>query len=547
MQIKLRDYQRKTIDKLIDYFINKKGNPCVVLPTGAGKSIVMAKFIEECITKWPSLRFCVVAHVKELVKQNAEKMKMIMPDADIGIYSAGLKQKDKKSQITFASIQSIYNKTFSEVGDFDVLLVDEAHRIPVSGEGQYRKFIDDQKSLTKGFKVAGFTATPYRLKGGQICHRDNILNKICYEAPIKELIEDGYLCKPVSLNDDVKIDTSDVKTSAGDFNLGELNQKVVATEIVNKTVKEIVTHTENRKKVIIFAVSVEHAELLSLEFLENYGIACPVVSGESSSDERDCFIEGFNDGTFKYLVNCMVLTEGFDSPGVDCVAIVRPTKSPGLYMQMCGRGLRLHPDKEDCLVLDFGDNINRHGPIDDIKPPRRSSNSKIIHEGLHKFCPSCDEEQMNPLAFNKQECPNCGFMFINIISSKIDLEASTASVLSNHNSGLGSGKWFFVDKVIYKPHIKADKPPSLRVEYFCGINVFKEWVCINHDGYVKKHAYKWLSTRLEGDDTPPKEWDDLEKINWVINKAYSGSLIEPLEIFVAKDGKYDKIKQFKFY
>ena len=164
----LREYQRAAIDSVLSYWADGGENPLVDMATGTGKSVVIATLVRELVERWPDLRIVMLVHVKELVEQNAKALLRAWPQAPIGINSAGLGRRDKRSQILFASIQSIFRETPATIGKRDLILIDEAHLVPKSGEGMYRTFIDAMKVDTPDLQVAGFTATPFRLDSGRL-------------------------------------------------------------------------------------------------------------------------------------------------------------------------------------------------------------------------------------------------------------------------------------------------------------------------------------------------------------------------------------------
>ncbi len=191
--ITLRDYQKEAIDSIYKYFDDNDGNPLVELPTGAGKSLINAGFIERTVMTWPGTRILMLTHVKELIEQNHEKLLTLWPSSPCGIYSASLKRKDKHQDIIFAGIQSIYNKAF-ELDKFDLVIIDECHMVPNKASGTYRKFLADLKIANPKVKVIGLTATPYRLDNGMLTHGDDrIFTDTCYRLPIKTLLDRGYL------------------------------------------------------------------------------------------------------------------------------------------------------------------------------------------------------------------------------------------------------------------------------------------------------------------------------------------------------------------
>ena len=189
--MELRGYQQIAVNAVYDYLRKSDLNPCVVLPTGAGKSIVIAKIVTDAVTLWQG-RCLILAHVKELLEQNGTKIAALCPEIDIGIFSAGLNSRNTKERVIVAGIQSVYDKA-AQLGSFDLVLIDEAHLIPPDGDGMYRSFLDDMKKINPNIRLIGMTATPYRLKGGLICRKENLLNEVCCEIGVRELIVAGYL------------------------------------------------------------------------------------------------------------------------------------------------------------------------------------------------------------------------------------------------------------------------------------------------------------------------------------------------------------------
>lgn len=193
-----RPYQTAAVEAVYEHLRTKENNPCVVLPTGTGKAVVLAMIASDAVTKWNG-RVLILAHVKELLEQNAGKIKAFCPDIPIGIFSAGLKSRDTEEKVIVAGIQSVYDKA-CELNSFDLIIIDECHLINSdSDDSMYKSFLKDMKIINPHVRVIGLTATPFRLKGGLICQPENILNEVCYEAGLKEMIADGYLSPLVSM------------------------------------------------------------------------------------------------------------------------------------------------------------------------------------------------------------------------------------------------------------------------------------------------------------------------------------------------------------
>jgi len=462
----------------------------VVIPTAGGKTPVLATICKDAVSKWGG-RVLILAHVKELLEQAVEKINLVAPELwhHVGVYSAGLKSRDTDHPIIVAGIQSVYRRA-CDLDAFQIAIVDEAHLIPENGEGMYRTFLAEAKKVNPHLRVIGLTATPFRMKSGAICGPENILNHVCYEVGVKELIRDGYLCPLVTKASKKKADTSGLHLRGGEFIPGEAQDLMDTDELVESACQEIVEQTAGRKAVLVFATGVDHGKHIADVLRGNHGAKAATVFGDTPSGEREKVLGEFRAGKLKYLVNVNVLTTGFDAPNIDCVALVRPTMSPGLYYQMVGRGFRLHPGKTDCLVLDFGGNALRHGPVDAIRVPDPTSGGN--GEAPAKECPECQAI----VAAGYANCPECGFKFPDREEARHDAKASTAHVLS----GKVTITEHAVQETYYSVHAKRGAPPehpkTLRVDYLVGWMEYKsEWICIEHDGWARAKAEGWWKER----------------------------------------------------
>lgn len=488
--LRLRPYQEQAVDSIYRHLQERDDNPCAVLPTGSGKTPVMATVCKDAVSRWQG-RVLILAHVKELLEQAVEKLNLVAPELwnKIGIYSAGLKCRDTEHPIIVAGIQSVYKRA-CELDAFDLIVIDEAHMIPPDGDGMYRTFLDDARTVNPNVRLIGLTATPFRMKSGMICAPENILNHVCYEVGVKELIVGGYLCPLITKASRAKIDTSGLHVRAGEFVAAEAEELMDTDERVEAACQEIIGQTRDRRSVLIFASGVKHGQHVAEVMRQRYGAEVGTVFGDTLDFERDRVLSDFKDGKLKYLVNVNVLTTGFDAPNIDCVAMVRPTLSPGLYYQMVGRGFRLHEGKENCLVLDFGGNVLRHGPVDAIRihePDRRGNG-----EAPAKECPQCQAL----IAAGYAVCPDCGYEFPPPESSKHDATASTEGILS----GQSRTDDYTVQEVYYAVHQKRgapdDAPRTMRAEYRLGFNQYQsEWICFEHTGWARKKAESWWRQR----------------------------------------------------
>lgn len=485
--MQLRWYQRDAIDAVYAHLRAREDNPCVVMPTGSGKSPTIAQIARDTTLRWGG-RCLILAHRKELLEQNADKLRAFEPDLDIGIYSAGLSRRDTEAPVIFAGIQSVYQRA-TQIGKFDLILVDEAHLIPADGEGMYQTLLTRLLELNREARVIGFTATPFRTRTGEICTKDGILNHVCYEISPVALIAHGFLANLTCYagEEEGRIDVIDVAVSGGEFVRGQVELKALVDGRVAAATKDIVKKTVDRKKVLVFTASVKHCELVFLELTYLVGRGVAWVTGDTPTHERDQVVKDFRDGKLKYLLNVEVFTEGLDVPSCDCIVLLRPTKSPGLFVQMVGRGFRVAPGKKNCLILDYGDNVLRHGPVDRVTarvPGKRKG------EAPAKECPDCHAL----IAAGFSACPQCGHVFPKP-EPLINPTAAGGTIL-----GPRQPIWVDVDRVEYHVHEKFGAPPdapkTVRVEYTSGIYYrICEWLCVEHEGFAQTKARKWWGAR----------------------------------------------------
>ena len=525
--INLRPYQKEAIDSTFRYFADNDGNPLIVLPTGTGKSVVIAEFCRQTLTDWPDTKILVVTHVRELIKQNHDELKTLWPEAPAGINSAGLKKRDYDPSIVFCGIQSVHKKA-SKFVKVDLVLIDEVHLVPRKTNTMYQRFLSNLKIMNPHMRVIGLTATPYRLDSGLLhTGKEALFDAVSYEAELKDMVDQGYLTRLMSKQPKTRLDVSSVSIRGGEFVAGELERAVDRTDVNESVVREIVVLGAERKSWLIFCAGVKHATHIA-EIVRRYGVSCETIFGDTPSAERDRIVRDFKAGKIRALASMGVLTTGFNAPIVDLLAILRPTESTGLYIQIMGRGMRNSPGKEDCLVLDFAGNIARHGPVDRVNPkkPRQSDGEGVAPT---KTCPKCQS-----IVFaGTSECPDCGYRWPPTPIA-IDQTATTLPVMSMN----APSEWFKVNSVSYRLHKKAGSPDSMRVEYRCGIALHSEWVCFDHKGYPHDKALRWWQRRMTGPGILPKSTADaIEK---------SESLRKPTEIKVRKNGKYTEIVEFRF-
>lgn len=387
----LRPYQQKAVDNTLDYFRKKRDPAVIVLPTGAGKSLVIAE-----IAKIARGRVLVLAHVKELVEQNHAKYTSY--DLEAGIYSAGLNKKQTTQKVIFGSIQSVARASDNFFNDFNIIIIDECHRVNDEGGTQYHSVISKLRDKNDGLCILGLTATPYRLGLGWIYEyshtgelkttKECFFKRCVFELPLDYMIKNKFLTQPVKIDIPVTCyDFSELTESGKMYTTAQVEELLKKQKrLTPLIIKNIIDITENyhRQGVMIFSSTVKHAQEI-LDYLPK-GQA-KIVIGDTEDIERDKIIHEFKAKKFKYLVNVSVLTTGFDAPHVDVIAILRPTESVSLYQQIIGRGLRLDEGKKDCFILDYtGMGHDIYNPEISDKKPNKESVPVLVE------CPKCGFE-----------------------------------------------------------------------------------------------------------------------------------------------------------
>lgn len=527
----LRDYQQRTIDQLYAWFAaGNEGNPCLVLPTGSGKSHIVAALCKDALQSWPETRILMLTHVKELIEQNAEKMRQHWPGAPMGIYSASIGKRQLGEPITFAGIQSVRNKA-DLLGHVDLVIVDECHLVNHKDEGGYRTLLGALKAINPALRVVGLTATPYRLGHGLITDKPALFDALIEPVSIEELVFKGYLSTLRSKTTKAKLDTSGVHKRGGEFIESELQAAVDTDDNNKRVVLEVLNLSGERKAWLFFCTGVKHAEHIA-EVLCESGVSAACVTGETPKKERERILTDFKAGKLRALTNANVLTTGFDYPDIDLIAMLRPTMSASLYVQMAGRGMRVKSHTDHCLVLDFAGVVAMHGPITAVQPPKKAGDGN--GEAPVKVCDNCDE--LCPIS--ARECPACGNPFPEPEKKKLQL---------HHDDIMGvEGLDMEVSRWSWRKHIsKASGKEMVACTYYGCLSdpIITEYFPIMHDGYAGQMAIQRVVGIAKKANAHPAEVNltTLDEIVIYMNQAQ-----HPAHIEYKRDGKFFRVIERKW-
>jgi ATP-dependent helicase IRC3 len=347
----LRPYQEEAIAAINDAAREGLTRLLVALPTGTGKTVIFAHYIDQ-----REGRALVLAHRDELILQSADKLRMVNPDLELGIVKA--KENETEAPVVVASVQTLARpKRLEQLrGDFTMVIVDEAHH---GVADTYQRILEHVGSLAPGGPLTvGFTATPERADKVGL---GQVWEKIVYQKNLLDMITDGYLCDVRAVRITIQADLDQVHTRHGDFVDRELESALLNADAPQHVVAAYREHAPDRKA-LVFTPTVRLAHQMAEAFQEA-GVAAEALDGTTPLEERRGILRRLNAGETKVVANCAVLTEGFDEPSVDCIIIARPTKSKPLYIQMVGRGTRIHPGKPDLLILDLVGVTSRHSIV----------------------------------------------------------------------------------------------------------------------------------------------------------------------------------------
>lgn len=522
--MQLRPYQAAAIQSLFDWWgAGRQGEwPCINLPTGAGKTVVFSALLQRLFAEYPGVSALILAHRKELIEQAEEKLLRVWPAAPVGVYAAALDRREGWAPILIASRDTIARR-LDDIGQRTFVIVDEAHTINQKEEGRYRAILAELKARYPDLVVIGFTATPFRLGQGRIYGKGKLFSDCAFKLGMADLIDQKHLAPLTArTGDQGEIDTDGVATTAGDFNEKQLAERACVDVLVDAALADWKEKAldAGRHASVFFCVSKLHATLVS-EKLHALGIDCPAVFGDTPAGERAALLAGFARGDFPAIANVGILTEGWDCPRTDCIVLLRPTQSVALYVQMVGRGLRLSPatGKHDCLVLDYGGNIARLGPVDcaDISEPGAGKKREklppcnVCTRDLCKTCgewvPAHDTEPGHwrdgcghHNATGAKQCEACGQPFLSH-----DTRAANGGIVSSEI--VRRIEVFQVEEITCRVATSREGRDYLRVAYRVSLfETFYRNLMLGYPGYAgQKAAQQWLEMTGQGGVTTPGE------------------------------------------
>lgn len=535
--MKLRDYQQAAVDAVLAYWQRGGLHPLIEVPTGGGKSAILGELARVVVQDCGG-RVAIATHRAELIEQDAAACRRVWPAAPLAIWSASLGKRGTAG-ITVCGVQTVAKRA-RDLGVVDVLIVDEAHLIPPEGDGQYQTLVRGLRDANPALRIVGLTATPYRLGQGYLTQGEGALfTSICYRVDVASLITQGHLAPLVTGAVGAQIDVESLAVRAGEFALRDLELAADVATVTERVADDVAAALEaGRTSALLFGCSVAHAHHLA-DAVQARGREALVITGETDPMVRAGIIGRFRRRELACLVSCDVLTTGFDAPVVDVLAVVRATMSPSLYVQIVGRGMRPAEGKADCLVLDYGGNIARHGPVDAVKVRPKTGKGK--GDAPTKTCVNCAAEQ----PASARACSECDAEFPEP-EKKANEQASSLPVLSTGSldGRRPTSSTHAVGDVQYHVHKKrtGDGPPTVRVDYYAASDddaravptkIASEWICVEHEGFAGDKAVSWWMRHV-GTKMPATVTEAVERLR-------AGEMRRVVSIEVKPDGDYTRV------
>ena len=395
--IKARPYQQQCVDSIWKKFFDKS-DQLVVLPTASGKTIIFTLLLEKCLKAFPKLKAQVLVNQVKLVTQTQEKLKLALRDEDVSLFCGSLGEYNPDGSVTVGSVQSVSRRTY----DLNLLIIDECHN--ADNSPTYQNYIERLKEANPRLKIVRFTATPFTTNG-YIFGVDKTNKKIDYKKTMNEMIEAGFIVPPVFKSTTESFDTSKLRTRRGDYVARDVEKLSLDEKKVEKQVADAMTKLEGRNKVVWACTCIKHAEIVQRE-VQKYE-DCAIIHSKLNKGEQAGNMFDFEAGGTRHISSVTMVSEGYDNTAIDAICAMRPTRSPVLFVQLVGRGLRLHPGKKDCLFLDYGEIVDNLGHPNNpvvIKKAKSKAEKQMI------ICPDCMEINFLPTS----KCRDCGFEFFKV-------------------------------------------------------------------------------------------------------------------------------------
>lgn len=517
--MKLRPYQDRAVGLLLDHLdAYPNATPIGWLPTGSGKSVIAAALAGEMVARDRARAVLVVTHRRELVQQNSEKLPRHIHGS---VFSAGLGKKDLSGQVIFASIQSI-TKHASKLPPLSAIIIDE----PQFAAAGYFEFAEEIRKYSPQVRIIGLTATPYTGNGTwlHMLPKHRLFTGIAAEVAIAELLNDDYLSQLVPYRAATQLDAGgiDIDQRTGDYAQGALQ---AAIDIGNTNVRvatEITDIFAERKSVLVFCTGVEHTKHMA-EALRLHGEDAAVVLASTPMKERDRLIGDFRAGRLKYLCSCEVVLVGFDATNTDGIACLRPTMSPLIWVQLLGRGMRIHSGKANCLVADFTANSETFPPVDEIEghPPKVK-----LGDTPTKMCDNC----FSLILAGLRICPVCGHEF-EFQTREQKFDPDTGLLISGVIKEADGSKWYPVERVEYETRITRNGIEAVVANYYAPgrkTRVAEQWYNLFHHkpSVANRDLTLWLRRQLATGPAPMSAREALAR-------AELGGMREPTMVKVA--------------
>jgi DNA repair protein RadD len=419
-----------------------------VSATGSGKSRIIAALLEKSIAAKPDIKCLVLFNRVTLLKQQADGLKELLPDSSVSIYCGTAGEWDLSGQVVVGSIQSLDPDHLN----FNLIIVDETHALNEE-KGRYIEFLKHQMNENPRTRVVGFTASPYNYSG-YIYGKNKFYKRACYDKGIKYFVDKGFLVTPIAKRPEHQIDVSKLRVLKGEYRQDDVDAQTMNLAMAKDQVIDALNRSEGRQKIVWACASINHAELIK-SILLNENEDAVTLHSKMEWSERNLSEDKFRNGSARHLTFVTVISEGYDQRNIDCVVLMRPTKSPTLFVQTVGRGLRISEGKTTCLVLDYANVVSTLGPLEAPVIQKKGKGSGNI-EPSQKSCPEC----RTYVAPRTMLCPDCGYNWPKADALKLNLTAD-----ENVSFFKKSIKTMQVNNVRLSHHISRNGNESYKLSY----------------------------------------------------------------------------------